>query len=63
MKGPAKPTSKKKVGKGNSIICKVCSLAVVIEQAGNIVVSQESALLCCGKPMQQKAGKARLHAK
>lgn len=62
VKGPAKIAAKKRVSKGESIVCEVCGLSVVVEQVGDIVVSRGSVLLCCGKPMKQKAGKARVAA-
>lgn len=63
VKSPAKTTSKKRVSKGESVVCEVCGLSVVVEQVGDLVVSRESVLLCCGKPMKQKAVKAKAVAK
>jgi hypothetical protein len=65
-KAPAKasaPATKKRVSKGSSMVCEVCGLAVVVEQIGDLVVSQESVLLCCDEPMKQKAGKAKATTK
>ena len=59
VKSAAKPTSKKRVSKGTSLECEVCGLAVVVEQVGDLVVSRESVLLCCSKPMKKKAAKAK----
>jgi hypothetical protein len=32
---------------------------VVVEEIGGIPVSEETVLLCCGKPMKAKASKAK----
>lgn len=46
---------KKKVTKGQSLACEVCGLAVTVEEIGNLIVEEESVLLCCNKPMIAKA--------
>jgi hypothetical protein len=43
------------VSKGRSLSCEVCGMAVTVEQIGDVTVEQQSLLLCCGKPMKQKA--------
>ena len=55
--GPAqkKPFVKKKNNKGQSLACEVCGMSVVIEEIGDLVVEEDSVLLCCGKPMKDKA--------
>jgi hypothetical protein len=45
---------KKKVTKGQSLACEVCGLSVTVEEIGNLIVEEESVLLCCGKPMKDK---------
>jgi hypothetical protein len=60
---PEKKTSKRKVNKGDSLVCEVCGLSVMIEDVGGVVVAEESALLCCGKPMKQKTGKVKVTKK
>ena len=50
-----KKTAKRKVNKGDSLVCKVCGLSVVVEELGGIAVAEESALLCCGKPMKERS--------
>jgi hypothetical protein len=55
---PAKAAVKKRVSKGQALACEVCGLAVVVEEVGGLVVSQESTLVCCGKLMKGKAKKA-----
>jgi hypothetical protein len=59
--GTAKPNAKNRFSRGDSAVCAVCGLSVVVEEVAGIVVGQESALLCCGKPM--KARKAPQKAK
>jgi hypothetical protein len=54
IKGPAKATIKKKVTRGDSYACEVCGLGVTVEEIGNVVVEEDSVLLCCGKPMKKK---------
>ncbi|MDO8716253.1 MAG: hypothetical protein Q7J73_05540, partial [Dehalococcoidales bacterium] len=63
VKASAKPTVKKKVSKGQSLICEVCGLSVVVEQVGDLVFSHADVLLCCRKPMKQKVRKAKVAAK
>ena len=60
---PKKATVKKKISKGQSIACEVCGLAVTVEEVGDMVVEEDSVLLCCGKPMKPKATKAKATAK
>jgi hypothetical protein len=50
-----KPFIKKKINKGQALACEVCGMSVVIEEIGDLVVEQDSVLLCCGKPMKDKA--------
>ena len=54
----AKTGTKKRVSKGESLVCGVCGLSVVVEEVGGVAVSEENVLLCCGKPMKSKAAKA-----
>jgi len=60
---PEKKTPKKKVNKGDSLVCEVCGLSIVVEEVGDVAVAEESALLCCGKPMKEKTGKAKVAKK
>jgi len=46
---------KKKVTKGQALACEVCGMSVVVEEIGDLVVEEDSLLLCCGKPMKDKA--------
>ena len=46
---------KKKVSKGQALACEVCGMSVVVEEIGDLVVEKDSVLLCCGKPMRDKA--------
>jgi len=59
--GSAKPNAKNRVSTGDSVVCEVCGLSVVVEEVGGIAVSKETTLFCCGKPM--KARKAPPKAK
>jgi hypothetical protein len=54
-KTPVKKTVKKKVTKGDSYICGVCGLTVTVERIGNIVYTEESPIICCGKLMKKNA--------
>ena len=54
VKSAAKAKPAKKVAKGDSYVCGVCGLAVTVEQVGNIVYTEESPILCCGKLMKTK---------
>jgi hypothetical protein len=60
---PGKKAVKNKTSKGDSLVCDVCGLSVVVEEVGGMVVAEESALLCCGKPMKAKAIKAKTSKK
>jgi len=52
------PTTKKRVSKGESMVCEVCGLSVVVEEIGGVTVSEETALLCCGNPMKARRAPA-----
>ena len=54
-----KKTAKKKISNGDSLVCEVCGMSVIVESIGGIPVAEETALLCCGKPMKAKAVKAK----
>jgi hypothetical protein len=54
-KAPAKAAARKKHTKGDYYGCEVCGLGVTITEIGGVVVEERSVLLCCGKPMKQKA--------
>jgi hypothetical protein len=54
-----KKTTKRKVNNGDSLICEVCGLSVVVEEVGGMDVAEESVLLCCGRPMKQKTSKTK----
>jgi hypothetical protein len=56
VKSPVKAAVKKKVAKGETYACQVCGLGVTVEEIGDLVVEQDSVLLCCGAPMKKKAG-------
>jgi hypothetical protein len=48
-----KPSTSRKVNKGDSLVCEVCGLGVVVDEISGY--TEESVLLCCGKPMRQRA--------
>ncbi len=50
-----KATTRKKYSKDQSLECEVCGMAVIVDQVGDEVVEEDSALLCCGKPMKARA--------
>jgi hypothetical protein len=54
-----KATTKKRVSRGDAMVCEVCGLSVVVEQVGDIAVREDNVLLCCSKPMKKKASKAK----
>lgn len=58
----AKAAPKKRVNKGESVVCEVCGLSVVVEEVGGVAVSEETTLLCCGKPMKTRKAPARAKA-
>ena len=55
----AKPAVKKRVNKGEKVMCEVCGLAVTVEEIGGIAISEETTLLCCGKPMKTRKAPAK----
>ena len=58
-----KKTAKRKINNGDSLVCDVCGMSVIVEEVGGVPVAEETMLLCCGKPMKTKAGKAKSTAK
>ena len=58
-----KKTAKKKISSGDSLVCDVCGMSVIVEEVGGIPVAEETVLLCCGKPMKTKANKTKSNAK
>ena len=58
----AKNAPKKRVNKGESVVCEVCGLSVVVEEVGGVAVSEETTLLCCGKPMKTRKAPAKAKA-
>jgi hypothetical protein len=50
-----KATTKRNLNRGQALACDVCGLAVTVEEIGDLVVEEDSVLLCCGKPMKAKA--------
>ncbi len=54
-----KPAARKTVAKGQALECEVCGLAVVVEQVGDVTITEETVLLCCDEPMKAKVAKAK----
>ena len=52
-------STKRKVKNGDSLICEVCGLSIIVEEVGGMAVAEETTLLCCGKPMREKTSKAK----
>jgi hypothetical protein len=50
-----KTQDKKTLSKGDCLACEVCGLSVTIDE--NHAYTEDSVLVCCGKPMKQKAKK------
>jgi len=62
--GTAKPAAKKRFSRGDSVVCEVCGLSVVVQEVAGIAVGEETTLFCCGKPMAaRKATKKAKAAK
>ncbi len=57
-----KAAPRKRVNKGESVVCEVCGLSVVVEEIGGVAVSEETTLLCCGKPMKTRKAPVRAKA-
>ena len=55
----ATKAGKRQPAKGESMVCEVCGLSVIVEQVGDIAVAREDVLLCCGEPMKSKAAKPK----
>ena len=56
-KEAAKTTTKKKVSKGQAYSCDVCGLVVSVDEVCGCVETCD--IVCCGKPMKEKAAKAK----
>ena len=54
-----KKTAKRKINNGDSLVCDVCGMSVIVEEVGGVPVAEETVLLCCGKPMKTKAIKTK----
>jgi hypothetical protein len=54
-----KKTAKRKINNGDSLVCDVCGMSVIVEEVGGVPAAEETMLLCCGKPMKTKAIKTK----
>jgi len=52
-----KAPSKKKIGKGDSYVCEVCGLAVLVDEVCGCVDACD--IVCCSKPMKERKIKVR----
>jgi hypothetical protein len=50
-----KTPTKRNISRGQTLACEVCGLSVTVEEIGGMVVEEDNVLLCCGKPMKEKA--------
>jgi hypothetical protein len=48
---------KKKINRGQSLICETCGLAVTVDEIGDLVDVQE--IICCDKPMKPRTSRAK----
>jgi hypothetical protein len=46
---------KRNISKGQALACEVCGISVTVEEIGGVVVEEDRVLICCGKPMKEKA--------
>jgi hypothetical protein len=53
----AQKATKKKAARGESYVCEVCGLAVIVDEVCGCVETHE--IICCGKPMKEKTAKAK----
>ncbi len=58
-----KPAAKRKLNKGQALACEVCGLSVVVDEIGGVAFEEDSVLLCCGKPMKEKAAAKKVAKK
>jgi len=49
--------AKKKIAKGDSYVCKVCGLAVSVDEVCGCVDVCD--IICCGKPMKERKVKVK----
>ena len=52
-----KKATKKKVAKGDSYVCEVCGLSVVVDEVCGCVDACD--IVCCEKPMKERKVKAK----
>ncbi len=53
-KGGAVKPGTQRVSRGDSVTCEVCGFSVVVDEVGDVAVSEETTLFCCGKPMKAR---------
>jgi hypothetical protein len=47
-------TQKKRISKGDTYLCEICGLQVIVDDYGQVMETQ--GLYCCEKPMKEKTG-------
>jgi hypothetical protein len=58
-----KVPARRNIRKGQSLACEVCGLSVSVDEIGGVPVSEETILLCCGKPMREKVAAKKVAKK
>lgn len=59
-KTTTKVASARRASKGDNFVCGTCGLSLIVDEWGDVYGEE---LICCGKPMKQKARKAKASAK
>ena len=54
---PVKKIANKKAVKGESYVCEVCGLAVIVDEVCGCVETHE--IVCCSKPMKKRTAKVK----
>ncbi len=60
-KTTTKTTPRKRATGAEGFVCDTCGLSVIVDEWGDVVGAQE--IICCDKPMRQRARKAKTPAK
>ena len=52
-----KASSRRKISKGDSYVCEVCGLSLIVDEECGCADVHE--ILCCGQPMKEKRTKVK----
>ncbi len=55
-----KPTGRaaaRKVSKGDTFMCELCGLQLIVDETGDLLAGRE--VICCGQSMKEKPGRAK----